>query len=114
VRHEVKCHARVQAKIWARQPNQESPEGRNGKGPAGPPRPLTGAGGPCRAHPILPGRMGRGSLWSPDQAASGLENFSTASVIRAEIGAKEASASFSAASCSFAVSEKDFSSAARA
>ena len=86
---------------------------RNGKGPAGPPRPL-GAGGPCRAFRDIPGPEGRGSTQPPDQAAIGLENFSTASVMRAEIGAKDASASFSAASCSFAVSEKDFSSAARA
>lgn len=50
----------------------------------------------------------------PDQAAIGLPKVSTASVMRAESGAKEASASFSAASCSFAVSVKLFSSAMRA
>ena len=85
------------------------------KGPdravATPGRGRTARAGPI---PISPAEAARGNRYSPAQAASGLENFSAASVMRAEIGAKDASASFSAASCSFAVSEKDFSIAARA
>jgi len=84
---------------------------RNGEGPAGPPCP-GGQHGPRRAFHASPAPARRG-VQPCSQAAIGLANFSTATVMRADSGAKEASASFSAASCSFAVSEKLFSRAAR-
>ncbi len=79
----------------------------NGEGPARHPH-KRGMPGPGPAS-LRPRRAG-----PVDQAAIGFDIVSTASVMRAESGAKVASASFSEASCSFVLSARAFSIAVRA
>lgn len=96
-------------KLSAPQPRPDGPgrPKRRRPGPAAPIRVPPGPG-PEDVPPRPEAR--RGSL---PQAASGLDMVSTARVIRAEIGAKEASTSFSEASWSLVVSASVFSIAVR-
>jgi len=81
---------------------------------ARPGHPLRACGGVAGAGPrcLAAGPAGPAAVALP-QAATGFDRVPTARVMRAEIGAKAASTSFSEASCSFAVSAKVRSTAVR-
>lgn len=85
---------------------------RTQKSPARPPAPQPRRDGRGRAP--MPGcrRLGAGT-WAQPQTVIGFDIVSTAIDMRADSGAKDASNSFSEASCSFAVSDIVRSMAAR-